>query len=128
MIRSSLTALIYNKTLSRNYDDVDAGHAMTLMGSDVEGVGESAEMAHETWAYVTELVVGIFILASQVKWFWPVPLAIMFCKLLKHLVFSHVLTVQCVLASVDMSRRIFGPARKHGAKQLSIACRCSLQL
>ena len=79
-MQSSLTALVYNKTLSRNYQDVDAGHAMTLMGSDIDGVSDAAEMAHETWAYVTELVIGVIILASQVKWFWPVPLAIIFCK------------------------------------------------
>ena len=125
MIRSSLTALIYNKTLSRNYDDVDAGHAMTLMGSDIEGVSETAEMAHETWAYVTELVVGIVILASQVKWFWPVPLAIIFRKFLNFFDSEHGLIVQCALVSVNMSPRICVPARKHGARQPSFACQCS---
>jgi ATP-binding cassette subfamily C (CFTR/MRP) protein 1 len=59
----------------------DNGEAVTLMSSDVDGLEDIARMFHETWAQVIEVVIGLYLLAREVGWFWPLPLLLIFCKL-----------------------------------------------
>ncbi|OKL58645.1 hypothetical protein UA08_06138 [Talaromyces atroroseus] len=68
-------AVYVGLTKSDVYDD---GRAVTLIGTDAESVGDSAEMFHETWAQAVEVVLGILMLAWEVGWVSPVPLVIIF--------------------------------------------------
>ncbi|KAK4088636.1 hypothetical protein Purlil1_7187 [Purpureocillium lilacinum] len=78
MVRASLAALIYNKATELDSKASNAGRAVTLMSTDVDGIVDAGEMFHETWMQLVELTVGVIILASQVKWLSPLPFAIMF--------------------------------------------------
>ncbi|KAH7015725.1 P-loop containing nucleoside triphosphate hydrolase protein [Ilyonectria destructans] len=78
MLRGSLIALIYNKTLEMNFGVSHVGDAVSLMSTDVLGIADTGEMFHETWGQLLELIIGLFILERQVQWLWPVPLVIIF--------------------------------------------------
>jgi hypothetical protein len=58
----------------------DGGEATTLMSTDADSLGSVAEMIHETWAQIIEVVIGIRLLASQVGWIWPLPLFLIYRK------------------------------------------------
>jgi len=62
MTRSALVGLIHDKT-------------------DADSLDGIAEMFHETWAQIIEVVIGVILLASEVGWIWPLPLFLIFCKL-----------------------------------------------
>ncbi|KAH7134057.1 P-loop containing nucleoside triphosphate hydrolase protein [Dactylonectria macrodidyma] len=78
MMRGSLTTLIYNKALNMSSESTDAGKVITLMSTDIAGVMNAGTMFHETWGQFLELTIGLIILASQVRWVWPVPLILIF--------------------------------------------------
>jgi ATP-binding cassette subfamily C (CFTR/MRP) protein 1 len=59
----------------------DNGESTTLMSTDADSLDGMAEMFHETWAQVIEVVIGVALLASEVGWIWPLPLFLIFCKL-----------------------------------------------
>lgn len=80
MVRASLAALVYNKATELDSKASNAGRAVTLMSTDVDGIIDAGELFHETWMQLVELTVGVIILASQVKWLSPLPFAIMFGK------------------------------------------------
>jgi hypothetical protein len=65
------------KSPSIAYDD---GEATTLMSTDADSLDGIAEMVHETWAQVIEVLIGIGLLASEVGWIWPLPLFLIYCK------------------------------------------------
>jgi hypothetical protein len=50
------------------------------MSTDVDTLDGIAEMFHETWAQVIEVVIGIALLASEVGWIWPLPIVLIFRK------------------------------------------------
>lgn len=75
-IRASLVALVYDKALKISSDVSDANKVVTIMGTDIDGVSGAGEMLHETWGQFAELVTGMILLAREVKWLWPLPLAI----------------------------------------------------
>ncbi|KAK3192091.1 hypothetical protein K4F52_001718 [Lecanicillium sp. MT-2017a] len=52
--------------------------ATTLMSTDADNLDSIAEMLHETWAQLIEVVIGIVLLAKQVGWIWPLPLVLIF--------------------------------------------------
>jgi ATP-binding cassette, subfamily C (CFTR/MRP), member 1 len=81
MIRGAVVGLINCKSLSQQSGSYDDGRAVTLMSTDSESVGNSAQMFHETWAQVIEVVLGTLMLAREVGWICPVPLVIIFCEL-----------------------------------------------
>jgi hypothetical protein len=58
----------------------DSGESTTLMSSDADSLDGITEMFHETWAQVIEVVIGLFLLASEVGLLWPLPLFLIFCK------------------------------------------------
>jgi ATP-binding cassette, subfamily C (CFTR/MRP), member 1 len=80
MIRGAVVGLINRKMLNQRCINYDDGRAVTLMSTDAENVGQSAEMLHETWAQVIEVLLGTVMLAREVGWISPVPLVIIFCK------------------------------------------------
>lgn len=80
MTRSALVGLIHDKTMKSPSIAYDDGEAVTLMSTDADGLDGIAEMAHETWAQILEVLIGIRLLASQVGWIWPLPLFLIYCK------------------------------------------------
>lgn len=78
MIRGSLVTLVYDKSLNISSNVSDAGKVLTIMSTDIDGVSSAGEMFHETWAMFMELVIGMVLLAREVRWLWPVPLALIF--------------------------------------------------
>lgn len=60
-------------------DIYDDGRAVTLMSTDADNIGNTAEMFHETWARFLEVIVGMTMLAREVGWVWPLPLVIILC-------------------------------------------------
>lgn len=81
MIRGAVVGLINNKSLIQQSGKYNDGKAVTLMGTDAESVGNSAQMFHETWAQVIEVILGTLMLSRQVGWICLVPIVIIFCKL-----------------------------------------------
>lgn len=80
MIRGAVVGLINNKSLSQQSGGYDDGRAVTMMSTDADNVSGTASMFHEAWAQIVEVVLGMAMLAREVGWVFPVPLAIIFCK------------------------------------------------
>ncbi|KAF6805035.1 hypothetical protein CMUS01_14711 [Colletotrichum musicola] len=81
MIRGAVVGLINNQSLSHLSTGYDDAKAVTLMSTDAENVGQSAQMFHESWAHVIEVAIGAVMLARQVGWFFLVPFVmILFCS------------------------------------------------
>ena len=80
MVQSSLTSLVYDKTLLTAAHAADTGKATTVMSTDVTSISESPHMIHDAIGQVIELTFGLLILGDQVRWLWPVPLVIIFRK------------------------------------------------
>lgn len=80
MTRSSLVGLIHSKIMQSPSIAYDKGEATTLMSTDADSLDGIAEMVHETWAQVIEVLIGTGLLASQVGWVWPLPLFLIYRK------------------------------------------------
>ena len=79
LIRTSLINLVYEKALHMN-EGSDAGRVVTIIGTDIEGLGEMGALLHGTWAQAVELIIGMVLLAREVGWLFPVPLVTVFCE------------------------------------------------
>lgn len=77
--KSALVGLIHAKTMESPSIAYDNGEATTLMSADADSLEGTAEMVHETWAQVVEVLIGIRLLAMQVGWIWPLPLFLIYC-------------------------------------------------
>lgn len=66
------------KSPSSPYDN---GESTTLMSTDADSLEGIAEMFHETWAQLLEVIVGVILLAGEVGWIWPLPLFLIFRRL-----------------------------------------------
>lgn len=77
--RGALVSLIYAKLLEASSDAYDSGKAVTLMSTDVDGLGGVPEMFHELWGHVLEVLIGIAMLYQEVSWLWIAPLILIFC-------------------------------------------------
>ncbi|KAJ6786175.1 hypothetical protein PWT90_00737 [Aphanocladium album] len=77
-IKSSLTSLVYQRTLETAAHAADTGKATTVMSTDVDAIAESPAMFHDLIGRLLEVTFGLIILGDQVKWIWPVPLVIIF--------------------------------------------------
>ncbi|KAF7587664.1 hypothetical protein BBP40_006894 [Aspergillus hancockii] len=64
-VRSALVGLIHDKTMKSPSIAYDDGEATTLMSTDADSLDGIAEMVHETWAQVIEVLIGIGLLASE---------------------------------------------------------------
>lgn len=80
MIKSALVGLIHDKTIKSSSIAYDNGESITLMSTDADSLDDIAEMFHETWAQVVEVVIGVCLLAREVGWIWPLPLFLIYRK------------------------------------------------
>ncbi|KAI0814233.1 putative ABC transporter [Xylaria sp. FL0064] len=88
--KSGLIALIHDKSMRSPSIAYDNGQAITLMNTDAESLDGLAEMAHETWAQVVEVLIGIILLANDVGWIWPLPLSLIYlCSHMSRYVAKH---------------------------------------
>ncbi|KAK8061986.1 oligomycin resistance ATP-dependent permease yor1 [Apiospora phragmitis] len=78
--RSALIGLIHGKMMESRSMTYDDGEATTLMSTDADSLDCISEMAHEIWAQVVEVLIGIGLLAGQVGWIWPLPLFLIYCS------------------------------------------------
>ncbi|CRG86131.1 Multidrug resistance-associated protein 6 [Talaromyces islandicus] len=78
MTKYSLVGLIHDETMNSPSVAYDNGEATTLMSNDADSLDSVAEMVHETWAQIIEVLIGIRLLASQVGWIWPLPLFLIY--------------------------------------------------
>jgi ATP-binding cassette subfamily C (CFTR/MRP) protein 1 len=81
LIKSSLVGLIHEKTMNSPSISYDNGESTTLMSTDTDSLDGVAEMFHETWAQIIEVIVGVTLLAGEVGWLWPLPLFLILRKL-----------------------------------------------
>ncbi|KDN69059.1 hypothetical protein CSUB01_10053 [Colletotrichum sublineola] len=66
MIRGSLFALIFEKTMSLDVSTARNNEAVTLMSADIEGIEPGVELIHEIWASIVELGVALYLLERKV--------------------------------------------------------------
>ena len=78
MARGALISLLHARSLRVASSPIHAGNALTLMSADVDSLDTSAEMLHETWGQVVEVLVGTTLLGRQLGWFALLPLLIIF--------------------------------------------------
>jgi ATP-binding cassette, subfamily C (CFTR/MRP), member 1 len=81
MIRGAIIGLINTKSLGQLHPSFDDGSAVALMSNDTDSVVNSAQMFHETWAQIIEVLLGTYLLTRKVGWISLVPLIIIFCEL-----------------------------------------------
>ncbi|KAI0189383.1 putative ABC transporter [Xylaria flabelliformis] len=90
MTRSALVGLIHDKTMNLPSIAYDTGEATTLMSTDADSLDGIAEMIHEIWAQVIEVLIGIWLLANQIGWIWPLPLFLIYlCSHMSRFVAKH---------------------------------------
>lgn len=80
MTRSALIGLIHDKTINSPSVTYENGESTTLMSTDADSLEGIGGMFHETWAEVIEVAIGLFLLANEVGWIWPLPVFLIFCK------------------------------------------------
>lgn len=78
--RSALIGLIHEKAMKSPNTAYEDGKAITLMSTDAESLDGLAEMIHETWAQIIEVLIGVILLANGIGWIWPFPLFLIYCK------------------------------------------------
>ncbi|KAI1009685.1 hypothetical protein LB504_003025 [Fusarium proliferatum] len=76
MTKGTLIGLINNAALRQSSSSYNDGIALTLISTDTESVMRFASMFHEIWAHVLEVIIGMAMLARQIRWAAPVPLVI----------------------------------------------------
>ncbi|KAK8079416.1 ABC transporter [Apiospora hydei] len=74
MVRGALICLIHDKTMHSSEETANTGRVVTLMSNDAEALADTAELFHETWGQVLEVIIGVFLLSREVGWIWPLPL------------------------------------------------------
>ncbi|KAI1270874.1 hypothetical protein F5Y07DRAFT_384897, partial [Xylaria sp. FL0933] len=60
------------------YNDPRVGKAVTLVSTNVDSSSPVGEMAHEAWAQLLEVIIGLSLLAREVAWLWPLPIVLIF--------------------------------------------------
>ncbi|KAL2159582.1 hypothetical protein VTH06DRAFT_2151 [Thermothelomyces fergusii] len=76
--RSALVGLIHHKTIGLPSATQGSSEAAALVSTDADGLDGVAEMFHETWAQILEVVIGVFLLSREVGWIWPLPMILIF--------------------------------------------------
>ncbi|KAE8384470.1 P-loop containing nucleoside triphosphate hydrolase protein [Aspergillus alliaceus] len=105
MTKSALVGLIHDKTMKSPSIAYDNGEVTTLMSTDADSLDGIAEMVHETWAQVIEVLIGIGLLASEVGWVWPLPLFLIYlCSYMSRFVAKHLQPRQKAWNSATQSR------------------------
>lgn len=70
LTRGCLIGLLHQKTLHIHnaFTKPEDGRVMALLSNDVEALIPIAEIAHDTWAYLLEVVVGMVLLSQRIGW------------------------------------------------------------
>ncbi|KAL1296802.1 hypothetical protein AAFC00_004431 [Neodothiora populina] len=90
MTRSSLMRLIHDNTMQSVGAAYDNSEAPTLISNDAVNLDGAAEMIHETWAQVFEVLIGISFLANQVDYLWLPPFILIYpCSYMSRFVAKH---------------------------------------
>ena len=76
MFRGSMVAVIYDRSLQLRADAYDESAAVTLMSTDTDRICDSIQSFHEIWARLTEVAIGITLLALQLGWVCIMPIII----------------------------------------------------
>lgn len=79
MTKSALVGIIHHQAIGLPSATHNNSEAVTLMSNDAEGLDGVAEMVHEIWAQMVEVVIGIVLLSREVGWIWPLSLILIFC-------------------------------------------------
>jgi hypothetical protein len=66
MLRGSLVALIYDKTLYLSCDKLHDSAPLTLMSTDIDGLTTGVQNLHDIWADFIQIGVGVYLLERQV--------------------------------------------------------------
>lgn len=66
MARAGLITMIYEQTAKLTSNDMRDTAALTLMGTDVERMVKSLNVAHEIWASIIETAIALYLLQRQV--------------------------------------------------------------
>lgn len=78
MVRGSLIGLIHGRTLERRNTMGDDTTAVALVSTDVAALENVAQMFHETWGQLAEVLIGTVLLAQRVGWLWCLPFPLIF--------------------------------------------------
>jgi ATP-binding cassette subfamily C (CFTR/MRP) protein 1 len=62
IFRGSLISLIYDKTLRINSSAISDAEAITLMSADIDRIGSSLPLLHESYASVLEVALALWLL------------------------------------------------------------------
>lgn len=70
LTRGCLIGLLHHKTLHIHsaVTKPDDGRVTALLSNDVEALIPIAEIVHDTWAYLLEVVVGMVLLSKRIGW------------------------------------------------------------
>ncbi|OOQ83629.1 putative multidrug resistance protein [Penicillium brasilianum] len=119
--RGALIGLIHARSLRVENSHSQDGKALTLLSADVDSVDSFAEMFHETWAHVVEVLVGTSLLARQIGWFSPLPLLIVFgCSRMSAYVAKHLQGRQSDWSAATQDRLAMMAAILGGIKSMKI--------
>ncbi|KAI1179905.1 putative ABC transporter [Nemania sp. FL0916] len=90
MTLSALVGLIHHHAMELSSIAYDNSEAVTLMSTDAGRLDGIAEMVHETWAQVIEVLIGVILLAREVGWVWPLPIFLIYlCSHMSRFVAKH---------------------------------------
>jgi ATP-binding cassette, subfamily C (CFTR/MRP), member 1 len=80
LVRGAAVSLIYVTSLDSPADSHEEAKTVTLMSTDVDRAVHGLELAHETWARLLEVIIGIWLLARQVGAISVAPVIVVVCK------------------------------------------------
>jgi ATP-binding cassette subfamily C (CFTR/MRP) protein 1 len=79
MIRTCLVSILHDRVLNTQQNrGSENGRVITLVSTDVDSLVTTAEMFHETWAQLVEVVIGMILLTRKVGWISPILLLSIF--------------------------------------------------
>jgi ATP-binding cassette subfamily C (CFTR/MRP) protein 1 len=79
MIRTCLVSILHDRVLNAQQNrGSENGRVITLVSTDVDSLVTTAEMFHETWAQLVEVVIGMILLTRKVGWISPILLLSIF--------------------------------------------------
>ncbi|KAF3400200.1 Multidrug resistance-associated protein 1 [Penicillium rolfsii] len=121
MTRGAIIGLIHARSLTVETSYCQDGRALTLMSADVDSIETFAEMIHETWAQIVEVLVGTILLARQIGWLAPMPLFIVFgCSRMSLYVAKNLQTRQKDWSAATQDRLAMISAILGGIKSMKV--------
>ncbi|PYH86162.1 multidrug resistance protein MDR [Aspergillus uvarum CBS 121591] len=72
-VRGAVVSLIYQKTLTLQFDENTDSVALNLMSNDIDNIAFGIQNMHEVWASPVETGIALYLLQRQVSWAAAVP-------------------------------------------------------